>query len=741
MTRLAYQQSTRLGVATSPRARPSVRIGLLLAGMISVIAGAQESPTPTSETTSADSTPVIEAAPTNNVASAESPLPAAPITAPSPVAIPAMPLSGKFYAIPSPKQVAVATGDGFQLSFVDTDIATVVSTVLGDGLNLPYVVDPQIKGTITLQAARPLNRDELLAALEAALRVQNAALVEINGVMNVVPIKDAAKRISNLRLPGQNSPGFGIYIVPLQYVGVADMEKILQPFAPDSGVLRVDASRNMLLLAGTTQEISTMLNVIATFDVDWLAGMSFAMYPVENVDAKTIATELGNVFSDSKSPISGMVKFVPMTRLNSLMVVTSQEKYLKEVEKWIKQLDVSIATPGQRIYVYDVQNGKADDLAKSISNILSINSSSSSTATDTTSDRYTSGASRTGTMSSSALSTSTPAVVTSSTTSPNRPETDTGSIKIVPNAENNSLLIMASPSDYSMIETTLKRLDVVPIQVLIEASIAEVTLTDDLRFGIQWSYQSKSGPVVLSNSAGGTINQSFPGLSFLYTGRTNISAVLNSLESLTKVRVLSSPKLLVINNHEAQLQIGDQVPIATQSAVSTTTSTAPIVNSVQLHDTGVILRVTPRANKSGRIMLEVAQEVSNVVPTTTSAIDSPTIQQRKISSVVSVENGETIALGGMIKESVSKSRGGVPILSRIPLIGALFGSTDNSKTRTELIILLTPRIIRSTQEADAATQELQSEFKDLKRVIPMVRKNLVKPVVPGDAANQIPATP
>ncbi|MEP7246143.1 MAG: secretin N-terminal domain-containing protein, partial [Gammaproteobacteria bacterium] len=273
-----------------------------------------------------------------------------------------------------------AGGDGFQLNFTDTDIAAVIAAVLGDGLNLPYVIDPQIKGNITLQATRPLTRDEVLVALESALRVQGAALIDENGVYHVVPNKDASRRVSSLQSITKGAKGFGIYIVPLQFVGAAEMEKILQPFAPEGGIQRVDEARNLLLLAGTSQEVSTLLNVVRTFDVDWLAGMSFGLFPLEYVDAKTIAGELGEIFTGSKSPINGVVRFVPLARLNSIMVVTPQAKYLKDVETWIKRLDLGSSTPGRRIYVYDVQNGKADDLAHSLSQILSIDSDTGSSS-------------------------------------------------------------------------------------------------------------------------------------------------------------------------------------------------------------------------------------------------------------------------------------------------------------------------------------------------------------------------
>jgi len=295
---------------------------------------------------------------------------------------------------------------------------------------------------------------------------------------------------------------------------------------------------------------------------------------------------------------------------------------------------------------------------------------------------------------------------------------EAGALKIVPNPENNAVLVYATPNEFTVIEAALKRLDVVPIQVMIEASLAEVTLTDDIKYGLQWAYQGGNGPLVLSEASNGSINPAFPGFSYLYTGATDIRAVLNAIENITDVKVLSSPKLLVLNNREAELQIGDQVPITVQSAISTVGETAPIVNSVQLRDTGVILRITPRANKSGMVLLDVAQEVSDVVPTTTSNIDSPTIQQRRIASTIAVRNGETIALGGLIRDSKSKSRGGIPYLRKIPIIGDLFGSTGRNNRRTELIVLITPRVLRSQQESQEMMDDLRNQFRSLQKIVP-----------------------
>jgi general secretion pathway protein D len=614
--------------------------------------------------------------------------------------------TGKLFDAPAePLKRTASASEGFQLSFVDADIAVVVASVLGDGLGKTFSIDPQVKGTMTLQASRPLSRDEVVPALEAALSLQGAALIESKGAYNIVPLKDAPRRAGGLRGPFSKPAGsYAIQIVPVKFIGVAEMEKMLQPFAPEGGIVRVDDARNLLVLAGTSQQLNAMLQVVEAFDVDWLAGMSFALFPVEYVDVKTLVGELESVFASRNSPIANVVRFVPLSRLNALMVITHEPSYLQQVESWIKRLDIGVAAPGRRIYVYDVQNGKADDLADSLNKIMSLVEEA---PLPSDADRGV----KTGVAGPTLPTLRGPSVSNVATSVP-------GALKIVPNPENNALLIYATPSEFSLLETTLKRLDVQPIQVMLEASLAEVTLNDDLRFGLQWSYQSGEGPIVLSEVANGGINQAFPGFSYLFTGRPDIRAVLNSLETITDVNVVSSPKLLVLNNHEANLQIGDQVPITVQSAVGTVNTNAPIVNSVQLRDTGVILRVTPRANKSGLVLLDIAQEVSDVVPTTSSGIDSPTIQQRKLSSSIAVRDGETIALGGLIRDSRSKTRGGVPLLRRLPLLGAVFGSTGNNARRTELIVLITPRVIRSSYDANAVMSELQDEFKKIKKLVP-----------------------
>jgi general secretion pathway protein D len=657
--------------------------------------------------------------------------------------------SGQLVAAPgshAPPPAPASSGNGIQLAFTDVDITQVVASVLGEALGLNYSIDPSVKGTMSLRSSRPLSPEELLPALEAALRVQDLAIVESKGTYHVVPIKDAPRRVTSVSPPsGRKQAGFSIQIVPLQYTSPLEMEKILQPFAPPGGVIKVDEARNLLLIAGSSQELDTMLDVIQTFDVDWLAGMSYGFFGLNYVDAKTAVSELSEIFSDPKSPLAGVVRLVPLTRLNTILVITPQQKYLQSVETWIKRLDIGGTSAGRRIYVYDVQNGRAEDLAKSLNRILSLPTGGEDSTqgqngytgfSPTAGSGYGVGPSSMGSVfganSSFNMGGGSPGssgypVAAGLTNSPmnysqNGPAgsqnntAKAGDLRIVANNDSNSLLVLATPAEFGVIEAALVRLDSPSRQVLIEASLAEVTLTDQLRYGVQWNYNGKKGPITLSDSPNGQVSRSFPGLSYLFTGSTDISAVLNALEAVTKVRVISSPKLVTLNNHQAELQVGDQVPVTTQSAVSVATAGAPIVNTVQMRDTGVILQVTPRVNKNGLVQLDISQEVSNSIPTTTSGIDSPTIQERRLSSTVVVKNGDTVALGGLITENVTTSKSGVPYLAKIPVLGALFRDTSNNKTRTELILLITPRVMRDDDEFQHVMDDLRFEFRTLKPV-------------------------
>lgn len=274
----------------------------------------------------------------------------------------------------------------------------------------------------------------------------------------------------------------------------------------------------------------------------------------------------------------------------------------------------------------------------------------------------------------------------------------------------------------------LRQLDVMPRQVMIEAIIAEVTLGDNLRYGVQWLFNSGDNTITLSSADSGSVSPQFPGFSYIYSGSANARLVLNALKTRTDVKILSSPKLAVLNNQKAELQVGDQIPVLTQLAQGVAAPGAPLVTSVQMRDTGVILEVTPRISDNGNVILEVAQEVSDVASTTTSGIDSPTIQRRRLRSVVATRDGATVALGGLIRDTRTNGKSGIPLLSDVPLVGNLFRSTTVDQRRTELIILLVPHVMRDHQETQAVVNALLDSMP-----LPAEVTQNAKPLVPSIA--------
>ena len=281
---------------------------------------------------------------------------------------------------------------------------------------------------------------------------------------------------------------------------------------------------------------------------------------------------------------------------------------------------------------------------------------------------------------------------------------------------NNAILVYGTPRQYAVIEDALRKLDVPPMQVMIEAAITEVSLTDDLRYGLQWNFVEGNENIVLTDSTTGTnLVRDVPGFSFLFGNAGSLTGVLNALEGKTKVNVVSAPKLMVINNQTATLQVGDQVPVLTQNSTATIDPNAPIINAVEYRDTGVILKITPRVNGSGLVLLDISQEVSDVLSSRAAAsgIDSPTISTRKVSTTVAVQDGEVLALGGLIRNVQTRDKTGIPFLSQIPIIGGLFGRQVEATDKIELVILLKPRVIRTVDDARAVTEELRQKIRSL----------------------------
>ena len=660
------------------------------------------------------------------------------------------------------------------LNFEEADIRDVVKVVF-DTLKANYTVDPQVQGEVTVQTGRPLARDQLLPTLETLLRASNAILIREGEVYRIVPSAGAVQRgILTPRL-GQGGLGYGVRIVPLHYVSATEMQTIITPFLPEGGVLRADPIRNLLILAGTPQELANAQSTIDTFDVNWLKGMSIGMFRLRNVDSQALAGELNQFLGEgSGTPIAGMLKFVPLSKLNAVLVITPQLEYLKEAAIWIERLD---GIGGERLYVYQVQNSRADYVAELLNGLFNLSGSGGASrggdlAPGLKSSQLSSGSGQTGGSSSSSKSTlsgSSSSGLSSSSTSgtgtsglgsstpsvggggaggrsggaasagaggsaigSGGPSAGMEEVRIVADIENNSLLIWATNQNYERILGTLQKLDVTPRQVLIEATIAEVTLTGKLQYGLQWFFTNDVGSSHTGTGSLGinandlTVNDVLSGratgaFSYAVTDSAGlVRALLNTLASDSKVKVLSSPHVMVVDNQQAVIRVGTQQPIPSGT---TTTNNVTTSGGVEYKDTGVLLEVLPRVNSGGMVNMEIKQEVIDLGPlveTTQSSsqtVSSRSFLQRSVTSKVVVKSGQTLVLGGLIRDNRSDAQSGFPILYKIPVLGALFGNTAETLDRTELIVLITPRVVENSQEADQVTEEIKRKMQELAPLI------------------------
>ena len=678
--------------------------------------------------------------------------------------------TGRFVGDPQSLRQAArdADGEGVTLNLVNVPTPQAAKTILGDILAVRYTVDPGVEGKITIQTPRPVTKTAAVDLFQSALRANNAAIVDGNGMFKIVPLDQApvgatiqlagippSAPLNDAAAGGENF-GSGVKIVQLKYVAAAEMRRILEPIAPRGSIVRADTTRNLLTLSGNGNDIAGLLEAIAIFDVDVMKGMSFALVPVRTSQPDAIADELRTVFaSEREGPMAGMVQFLPNKRLGAILIISPQSRYLTRAESWVRRLDAQAEGSEKQFFTYAVQNRRAAELVEVLQSMFASETGSARTsATRNVAPPYReatvqspaaqplqssngltpvsgmgtgglgsggpggggSGMGGFGARSGSHFATApaqqqTSAPREAATAQLGRDEaTGEPRVKLAADQAKNSILIEATPADYRRIMRVIGSLDAIANQVMIEATIAEVTLTDDLKFGVRWFLNGKSGQkYTFTDDPGGAVSSVFPGFSYALTA-ANAAGTLNALNQITNVNIISSPSLTVMDNRTAQLQIGDEVPIITQSAVSVLTTGAPVVNSVSYKDTGVILAITPRINQSGRVLLDIEQEVSNVASTTSSGIDSPTISQRRIRTSVVVSDGEALALGGMIQKSHTVSRTQIPIVGDIPAIGNLFGSKDNQVGKTELLVIITPHVIRNLTEARQVTDEFRREL-------------------------------
>jgi general secretion pathway protein D len=616
--------------------------------------------------------------------------------------------------------------DGITLNFVDADVRDIAKAVLGDFLGLNYAVGANVTGTVTIQTSRPVTRNDALAVFEQALQLNGLALVRRENVYTIVPLAEARRQggavASTRRVASE--PGFGVQIVPLRYIGATQMQHLLEPLVPSQAIVYADTARNFLVIQGTAAERAAMEDEIGLFDVDWLSRMSFALLTPKYTDVVPLTNEMNEILGGEHGGVSGFVRLVPIQRLNAILAITAQPRYLARLEQWMERLD----RPGQgserRFFFYAVQNGRAADLAEALNRSIygskykpPMEETSSDAGDDFVEAMPSAGGGEPPPPQQQPQQQSSPPAPDNSV-----PMEAGANATITVDKANNALLIYATPQQYSVVEDVLHHMDVAPVQVQLEAVVAEVTLNSGLEYGVQYFYQpSNKHTFVLSNTNSVNISPVLPGFSYLFTEGTNIRVILSALSEVTHVEIVSSPNVMVLNNSTAHLQVGNQVPIATGQAVSVSSAGAPLVNSIEYHPTGIILKVTPSVNRSGVVTLDIVQEDSEVVPPAdeTITLNSPTFSERRVKSTVAVHDGETVAIGGLISRSTTKGSSGIPLFSEIPVLGGLFGTKNDKVERTELMVLITPHVVENLESVRAVTEELRRKFPEIE---PLLRR-------------------
>jgi len=666
-----------------------------------------------------------------------------------------------------PRPQPTASGDGYDLNFEATPVASVAKVVLGDILGVGYIIDPRVQGTVSLASGRPVPKSNIVFVLENALRLSGVALIRDDVGYRLIPQAEAVGA-GGVDTASRAEPGYGISVVPLQYVSAPTLLKLMDSFVTKPGMVRADAARNLILIQGSSSERRNAIDLVLSFDADWMRGQSVGIFPVQNSNPEPIIAELEKIMDSGEGGLSqNVVKFQKVERMNAVLAVTRKPEVLRKVETWIHRLD-NADTARSGVHVYNLKYGEARQVAGVLNSMFGSGGGGSTSPLDSAANQVAPGSGYSSSSSATSSSSRLSAAGSSQSSSggfgsqssgglgaggtaqsglglTSNAQTGAGllggttggsgggtpvlqGVRITADIVNNTLLIYASQENFSIIERTLRQIDRPQLQVGIDATVAEVTLNDHLNYGVQFFLASKNlglpqdtGSIVNSGAgqspaaatasaaAGAFINRAFPGFNFLIGAEAQPNMILDALHAVTDVKVLSNPSLVVIDNQVATLQVGDEVPVSTGSATVLTTNNT-VVNTIDYRATGIILRVVPRINANGNVRLDIEQEISNV-PAASANSQTPTISQRKVHSSISVASGQTVLLAGLISEQQSGGRSGVPILDQIPGLGEAFSHTNKAITRTELIIFIRPQIIRDSVDAHFVAEELRTKLR------------------------------
>ena len=598
--------------------------------------------------------------------------------------------------VPSPSKEKLQkyemAGD-LSVELTEVDIKQAIKIILGDILKLNYVLHPDVRGLVTLRTVRPITKTQMLGLLDAVLEAHGLMAVHGDGIVQIIP-SSSKKDAKVTHLLKQTKDGFGVEVIPLTNIPTGKMLKLLAPVVEKDDVIDLPGINNLLLISGIKKQRITIKKLIELLDVDAMASQYVAIVSLRNTRPEVMISELEQILSPRGN---GLVRFTPIKRLNALMAITPNQKLIETVNLWIARLDKTKDADERRLFVYFVKHSDATALTETLKGVFA------------SSVRH-----RRGILQDNDVKNKdTKSALSQTTLHPNF-NSDHAS---------NSILIWATGREYELISEVLTKVDISPLQVLIEGTVLEVTLQDNLRYGLKYLIESGNFRSLFTQSNAAIASSILPGFGVTFGGQNTTKLVIDALSEITDVRVVSSPQLLVMDGGTARLHVGDQVPIITRTSSSTATDDNRITNEIEYRDTGVTLDITPKVKSSGTVTLNISQTVSDVVRTSSSEINSPTIQQRQVTSTASLQSGTTALLAGLIREVATDIKSGIPLLHKLPVLGHFFGTTGEQKQRTELVVLISPKVIKSRDESEKITEDILQKYKGLLATNPALKAN------------------
>lgn len=586
-----------------------------------------------------------------------------------------------------------------QISVEDMPIYDFINLVFGQLLNLNYIISPEVQNlrkNITLNMTSKMEPKKFLQFIIDFLKDYQIQVLYKDNVFYIKRKKRVRAKITysdniiiGRNIPSDISPDLNItMVIPLFYISNNQFSRLIRQFVNSNEVLIDFIGRSTVIVSGKVKNLLKIEKLIKVFDRPYFSKKHIYIADVEYLTSEEIAKELEKVLKPIGIPISDKSKensltIIPLKRNNSLLLISPKKEWIDTAIYWKNQIDTIDAFAEEpQLFIYKPKNRSADELAKVLQKVLQsahINIPAQKTKTKKQTSKI-----------------------------------GNKNLNISVDEERNSIVVMAYPSEYKKIKRILEKLDTQPKQVLVEVTIAEITLTDQLQFGFEWFLKHSDSSFIGELKTLGGLGIGGAGFNYsLIETSGKLSMLFNAFAKKNLINIVSTPHIVVLDGKEATIRVGTEVPVVlsetTATDITNTTGQPSILRNVQYRNTGVLLSVKPTITSDDNLNIEISQELSEAQTNSVSNIDSPLILNRSINTILNIKSGQTVLLGGLISKNTSKSRSKIPFLGNLPLIGNLFSVDSKGKSKTELIILITPYIINNNNELDNIVKKIYNK--------------------------------